>query len=128
MDKKNYYIIGGVVAIFGVIYFLARSSKRRKLLIELEEGRSEDKSIIPQETQVRYGSIFPLRKGSGYDSYTVRTMVKNVQVYINKDNLPLTLPLIVDGMFGERTESHLVAVTGKKEVSKEDYQTMIFKL
>lgn len=126
MEKKNYYITGGILLIGGLIYFLSRGSKRRKLVMELEEGRGEDKSIIPQETQqVNYANIFPLKKGSGYNSYTVRTMVKNVQRYINTYNIPLVKPLIIDGIFGEDTEYQLFKAIGKKEVSKEDYQTMI---
>lgn len=126
MERKNYYITGGILLIGGLIYFLSRGSKRRKLVMELEEGRGEDKSIIPQETQqVNYANIFPLKKGSGYNSYTVRTMVKNVQRYINQYSPQGSQLVIVDGLFGEETERHLYAVTRKKEVSKDDYQTMI---
>lgn len=122
MEKQKYYIAGGFILTAGLAFLLLSGRKRKKLLTGFDEV--EEKSIL--ETQpVKYGSIFPLRMGSGYDSYTVKSMVKNVQRYINTYNIPLVRPLIIDGIFGEDTEYQLFKAIGKKEVSKEDYQTMI---
>ena len=128
MDKKKLYIIGGILVLFGVSYIIVRSGKRRKLLTEFNK-ESEDNSIIPQSNQgVVYSDIFPLKLGSGYNSYTVKSMVKNVQRYINiyiSQYKSGTQLLIVDGLFGASTENQLYVMMGKKTVSKEYYQKML---
>ena len=125
MDKKKLYIIGGILVLFGVSYIIVRSGKRRKLLTEFNK-ESEDNSIIPQSNQgVVYSDIFPLKLGSGYNSYTVKSMVKNVQRYINQYSPQGSQLLIVDGLFGASTENQLYVMMGKKTVSKEYYQKML---
>lgn len=60
---------------------------------------------------------FPLKQGS------TGVNVKTLQKFLNEKNIGFQIS--VDGDFGAKTESLLFAVTGKKELSKREFNNLI---
>ena len=64
------------------------------------------------------GTSFPLQQGSEGEA------VKKLQAALNKKNTA-GIKIDEDGIFGPKTESLLVTVTGKTSITKQEYKKLI---
>jgi hypothetical protein len=126
MDKKKMVItasiIGVIIVVSGAI--LLKKRKKRK---DLEKGILA--TVDPSRSELNTDLInWPLRYGSGYINKAERSYVSTVQQYLNKklnESDVYSLPvLVVDGLFGVKTESNLSRIAGVKEVDMTLYNSM----
>ena len=130
--KKAFLIVGAMGAVGTALYFMFRKKPGTvvgSIIGEVQNKISPSSSYTaPTTTNVSSSNTstktvtsatFPLKKGSRGDE------VKNLQTVLNvlyKD--VIGTQLVVDGIFGSKTEAALKAATGKTTISQDEYYNL----
>lgn len=117
--KNKTIIWGGGIALALIGIYLYRRN--------LQRGSSYISNLQDYKT---YGGeydkpLFPLKRGSGFSNEKHKETVKKLQRYLNSKTNILMPKLEIDGLFGEKTESALNRIEGKKEVSEKSFNDMM---
>lgn len=127
-ETRNLIIILGTGISVGLSYwlFVVKGLGKEYTPIDPDSGDSGNTGGSPL-----FGNCeidWPLRKGSGFAKSCERDAVKDLQRYLNR--LPSTQNyvelnngrLVVDGLFGSKTEAALYRAINRKELTENEYR------
>ena len=118
MSTLQWSIAGLFILIVGLFAYNAyrRKSKDEKDLKEGKKKNVENGKSLPGEK-----TVFPLERGDEYDE--VKTVQKYIKIY--DDEGFWEEPTMVDGIFGEQTETRYNTLMGSKKVSNGTFEETI---
>jgi hypothetical protein len=119
VKNKKPILIGGGILVAGVIIFLIM---RKKSGISLDVKTAD---IGSQAT----GVVYPIKRKLGAETnQEEKAVVSNIQRYLNSKITFVEVPIDVDGIFGEKTETMAQRILGVKTVSYSLYKEILSKL
>lgn len=116
--KKPIIIGGSILAVAIIIYFIAR--KKKVILPGTESSVSGSPAT---------GVVFPIKRKLGAETNEAeRVVVANIQRYLNDKITFVEIPLVIDGIFGEKTEAMSQRILGVKTISYSLYKEILAKV
>jgi len=113
---KAAIVVISIIGVVGISYAIYRKRKKSYVL----PGSTVDGEECTSEM------IFPLKKGSGKGSDSCsREYVESLQLALNVVAFAPIRRIEVDGIFGDNTESMLMVVNGKTQLSQSEYVKFI---
>ena len=117
MNKKKVVIGLGVTAVVVTIVALVVANKKKKMVSDTVVKSS--KSLAPCV-------VFPLKIGSGTSaSPCSNSQVKQLQIALNKKSYAPLTPLVVDGLFGEKTADRLDRLFKLRTLTQEQFNNVL---
>ena len=124
---KNNMLIGGGFLAAGIVLFLITRGKKEEAVVKAAGGASNEPDYINTEFRQPTDAAWPLKLGSGTNTVE-KASVKVVQRWLNR-RLPIPYStLVIDGLFGVKTEAVLSSVTGKNYVTHNEFLKMASQL
>lgn len=115
IDWLNIAAIGAVViALLFIVKRVAENIKARKAIIQQQPGETPGVPGVPGNT-----GINPVNMGLNLRNGSRGQEVSILQTLLNGDGA--NPPLVVDGIFGAKTEAALFKIKGVKEIRLKDY-------
>jgi len=119
LTKKNMMIGGGILAA-GIIVFLLMRGKKEAKETKAIGGSSSEPNFTNTEYSPSTGISWPLKRGSGVNPEE-KAAVKVVQRWLNQRLKAPMAQLVVDGLFGVKTEAALIQLEGISTISVRKY-------